>query len=742
MFKKIEISNIGRFKSAKTDGDNEFLKKNTFIYGKNTFGKSTLTAIFRSLKENKPDYIVGRQTIGTQKQLVKIVPDVTTPVGEYRYQTDEGKWSAEYDDIIIFDGHFVRESVYTQSQQIGQEQQKNIESFMLGSMGLKYNTQITAIDEKIGENTKTQKSISTEYSRSQHLLGRLSFEEFLELTKLDDVDTQIDKAKKGFDQIKNFELISSKLSSVKALLAEFCAFDTTAISAKLSVNSELITKHFEKHVNKDETKQVYSAFLQTGSRMRTRTKNEQCPFCTQEIKTDAAKEFLNTIDLIYNENYRTLQQSLKKAREAFTQDTFSCEIQKIKTDLQQAGHVFATDFSDILALLKTCEKALIAKQEDLSSDLDVSIFANLALKASDHITAIDTEIVKFKNPEERKAELDKSWGVLRANKERFSSWEQRCDEYLKAKKENGKLKGDKDALWKEYLEYAETLSTKMLTDINDVLHACNCDFSIQTFQFKGNQRQDLLVLSMDNKHEILNEGDDLEMTVKNSLSDSDKWVLALAFFLSTVKNDPTVQVVVMDDPVSSFDSERKRIILGEIMRILDDTDKQLILLTHETGFYHLLHAEKKGDGQAAFLKISFDKVDGSDLTVCNPDRETEFMNEFRCWIDDMRNASNSHNLSFVKNSHSHIRLVIEHILKAKYPLELTGIEKTLGEMLDKLEQASGPYVASSPRARINAILANQPHHDNSGTNQYPVHQLGIEDYKKDIKDAFQVIKLL
>ena len=66
MFKKIEISNIGRFKSAKTDGDNEFLKKNTFIYGKNTFGKSTLTAIFRSLKENKPDYIVGRQTIGTQ----------------------------------------------------------------------------------------------------------------------------------------------------------------------------------------------------------------------------------------------------------------------------------------------------------------------------------------------------------------------------------------------------------------------------------------------------------------------------------------------------------------------------------------------------------------------------------------------------------------------------------------------------------------------------------------------------
>lgn len=82
MIKKLEIGNVGRFKSAKTDGDEQYFKQNTFIYGKNTYGKSTLTAILRSLKENNPDFIVGRKTIGSQKQSVKIIPETTKPVGE------------------------------------------------------------------------------------------------------------------------------------------------------------------------------------------------------------------------------------------------------------------------------------------------------------------------------------------------------------------------------------------------------------------------------------------------------------------------------------------------------------------------------------------------------------------------------------------------------------------------------------------------------------------------------------
>jgi wobble nucleotide-excising tRNase len=740
MIKKIEIKNVGRFKSAKTEGDEQSFKKNTFVYGKNTFGKSTLTAILRSLKENKPDYIIGRKTIGTQIQMVKIIPEVTTPTGEYRYTTEEAKWSEEYKDIIVFDNHFVRESVYTQNQQIGQEQQKNIEVFMLGYKGVEYNVKIAELTEQIAENTKTQKSVNTDYTRNKYLLGGLPFETFLELTEEADIDSKIEREQRNLDKVKNSELISSKLSSIKTLLDRYKDFDTTEISEKLSVNSELITKHFEGHINQKETNQSYSAFLQSGAKLRSRTESEYCPFCTQEIKEDSVKEFLATIDLIYNDKYRNIQQAIKVAESLFPQKSFSDEIEAMKIDLKQAGYDLEIDFTDIDTLFEPCKDTIRNKKDDLSSEFDTVAFTDISVKAVDHITTIDAELVNFKNPTEKKSELELSLNMLKANKERFGSWKDRCTSYLKAQQSSKTLGTEKTQLWKEYLEYTNGLSTVILKDINDILIAFNCDFTVQKFNFKGNQRQDLLVLSMSGS-EISNDGDDSQMTVKNCLSDSDKWVLALAFFLATVKNDTTIKVVVMDDPVSSFDSDRRRIILTQIKKILSATDKQLIILTHEKGFYQLLHAESAEDITTTFLKISLDSVNGSDFMACNPYEDVEFMSDYNSWISDMKKASSSYDIAVVKNAHSCVRKVIEHVLKVKYPIELTK-ENTVGSMLTKLEEPGGSYAITSKRSEINSVLTNLMHHDQSANGQYPVVNLGIEDYKKDIKDVFELIKNL
>ncbi len=431
-----------------------------------------------------------------------------------------------------------------------------------------------------------------------------------------------------------------------------------------------------------------------------------------------------------------MQQAVKGAEVLFPQDSFTKEIGKIKTDLQQAGYALTID-----GLYSSCGKAVSDKKDDLATDFDAIPFADISAKAEVHIAAIDKELLNFTNPAEKKAELESSSKALEVNKERFNSWKDRCENYQKAKKENVTLSTEKTKLWDEYLVYANGLSASMLTDINSVLSACNCDFKVQKFNFKGNQRQDLLVLSMSGS-EISNDGDDGEMTVKNCLSDSDKWILALAFFLATVKSDSAIKVVVMDDPVSSFDSDRKRIILTEIKRILKNSDKQLILLTHEKGFYQLLHAENSGDVTDTFLRLSMDVTSGTDFVACNPSDDAEFMSDYNCWIADMKNTNDSQDLTFVKSAHSSIRKVIEHVLKIKYPLEITKELNTVGEMLTKLEQPGGSYVTISRRTNIDAILTNHGHHDHSAVGQYPTAQLGIDDYKKDIRDAFEVIKLL
>ncbi len=295
----------------------------------------------------------------------------------------------------------------------------------------------------------------------------------------------------------------------------------------------------------------------------------------------------------------------------FPKETFSIEIEKIKTDLEQSGYTLDLDFSDLDALFQDCKKSILDKKDDLGSDFNNASFLETSKRVKVHITAIDAELVKFQNPADRKTEIEKISNELLANKERFSSWKERCEKYQKAKKDSEGLSSQESTLWDEYLAYANGLSSSMLTDINTILGACNCDFEVQSFSFKGNQRQDLFVLGMSG-NPISNDGDDNEMTIKNCLSDSDKWILALSFFLATVKNDATINVVVMDDPVSSFDSDRKRIILTEIKRILASTNKQLILLTHEKGFYHLIHAENGSDTSTVFLKIALD-AQGSNL---------------------------------------------------------------------------------------------------------------------------------
>lgn len=741
MLKKVEIINVGRFKNAKTIGDDQFFKKNTFIYGKNTYGKSTLTSIFRSLKENNIDYIVGRKTIGAQEQTIKIIPEVSIPVGEYRYTTNENKWNYIFKDIAIFDGNFVRENVYTQNQQIGSDQQKNIEAFMLGEKGVEYNSKISEITENIKENTNTQTSISGEYNRNRHLLGNLLFEAFLNITEITDIDNKIESNKKELEKLNNSELISNKLNSIKILLERYKNFDKTDISKNISVDSEIIVKHFEDHVNKNKDKKSYDEFLQDGYSFIKKEEPEHCPLCTQEIKTASAKEFLKTIDLIYNENYQKLQKAIKDAEKLFPQETFTIEIEKFREDLKQSGYLLEIDFTDIDGLFISCKKSIANKRDNLSENFDDTNFTEITNIAQNHIIEIETELDKFKDPLNSKIKIENKINELKANKERFSSWKDRCGKYIKAKKDNELLSSQKNTLWGEYLDYAKSLSGTMLKDINDILRACNCDFTITSFNFRGNQRQELFVLKIDN-NEILNDGSDDKRTIKNCLSDSDKWILSLAFFLATIKNDDSIKIVVMDDPVSSFDSERKRIIMCEIKRILSSLDKQLILLTHEKGFYHLIYAENNSDSNSTFLKININDLKESDIISFNPNEDYEFMSDYNCWMSDMKNSLVSQDIRFVKDAHSKIRKVIEHILKTKYPFEITDDINTLGDMLTKLKEQGNPYEDETKRPDVNSLLVNLEHHDNSRIGQYPSAELGIEDFRKDIKDTFELMKKL
>jgi wobble nucleotide-excising tRNase len=74
---------------------------------------------------------------------------------------------------------------------------------------------------------------------------------------------------------------------------------------------------------------------------------------------------------------------------------------------------------------------------------------------------------------------------------------------------------------------------------------------------------------------------------KDCLSEGDKSTIALAFFLSKLDIDGTTtnKIVVFDDPLSSFDRNR-RLYTVQIIRDLLPNVKQLIILSHNETFLH------------------------------------------------------------------------------------------------------------------------------------------------------------
>jgi wobble nucleotide-excising tRNase len=108
-----------------------------------------------------------------------------------------------------------------------------------------------------------------------------------------------------------------------------------------------------------------------------------------------------------------------------------------------------------------------------------------------------------------------------------------------------------------------------------------------------------------------------EPAFKNTLSSGDRNALALAFFLSSVDPDPQApnpnlaqKVIVVDDPVSSFDEHRTFATVQELRR-LGTRAAQLVILSHSKDF---LCKVWRGIDQAQGTAIKIERhADGSSI---------------------------------------------------------------------------------------------------------------------------------
>lgn len=146
------IQNIGTFANF-TGGGSLGFEKLTLIYGLNTYGKTTLTDIFQSLKDNNQNILISRKTIPNQVSSQKIELSIkeSSISGESDIKFENNSWSRNTlsKNLEVFGTEFIHKNLFT-GLNIARENKENFTQFILGEDGVLKANQIAEKKKELG----------------------------------------------------------------------------------------------------------------------------------------------------------------------------------------------------------------------------------------------------------------------------------------------------------------------------------------------------------------------------------------------------------------------------------------------------------------------------------------------------------------------------------------------------------------------------------------------------------------
>ncbi len=271
------IRNIGRFDSV-SSGANLDLDRLTVIYGENGRGKTTISAILKSLGTNNPSFIEERHRLGSQHPPHVVV---TSAVGQHLYQNSA--WTVQYDKIIVFDDAFVARNVCS-GVEISTDHCKNLHEMIIGAQGVALNEALQQHVKNIEHHNSSIRSLAANIPAA--IRGSLTVDQFCQIEKLDDVDNAILEAERKVNAAKSADDIQKHPLFVKVVLPEFDIERLNAILSHglpdLEAEAALrVRNHIAKCGPNAET--WIAEGLPRVSAVAKEAGEGLCPFCAQDL---------------------------------------------------------------------------------------------------------------------------------------------------------------------------------------------------------------------------------------------------------------------------------------------------------------------------------------------------------------------------------------------------------------------------------------------------------------------------
>lgn len=753
-----QINNIGTYKNSVNGRIN--LKPFTFIYAANTYGKTTFCDIMRSLKINDISYINNRRRIGI-KDSEKCLVSLTIDNDNIDY--DGEKWIVPVGNNIrnyleIFDISFVNENVFTNFK-IEHKNKESFTSFILGERGVELAKTLAYLEQTLSDKEqefkenkakldKKLKDIAFDDIKKQKYNDNFKDTECLlisvaeEIKKLSNQLSEIDKIK-SIKKIDSINVDQSKLRELINTTKEICAFKHDIDLTQLKKRVEDI---------REETAGLSDQWYKDG----IKSIKTKCPLCGNII-TD--NERIKILSEYFSEIIITFLDKVEKCQNEIIRNFKERSIASNLIKFAQQKDLIIPYFngnSDLPSALNESFKQLTKIANDISSFVEKSkeeLESNLLIKLSS-VNKVDFEFSKSATLLTYLDEMDSILSIMNEQindfNQNFKEYQEKLsNEYLLSEISKHKSEFSRYNLIVLRGQYNEEIDSLIqieghIKELKDKIKVTKTKFDSQQEDFLNKYFADIQQiyskLGSENyriERETTSRGkkkvygvkiyfwDKLIDETRFCMSESDRRALALSVFLAKIKidNNPN-SILILDDPVTSFDKDRMRNFISIINELKSNCFGQLIILMHYENFFRLI---TKATEDKTLIKLVRDKDDHVFNEIYEDD--DMFSNEYENALNHIIKFINAESNCIKEND---VRIFFEKYLHNYYAYEISKNPSIKGGRLHDFILGLEKEKLISTATKEDLILKLKFLNDSSHSfTDYP-----IEDQRSFVKDTY------
>jgi wobble nucleotide-excising tRNase len=739
--KILKLRNVGLLQDATQTGAVS-LGKVTAVYADNGSGKSTLAAVLRACQLGDAARLNARRTIdGTSEPEVKF--QLSTG-GQIEFKANS--WTGALSDIIVFDAEFVEQNVYS-GLEVRSDQRQSLLEFALGHQTVQLKQRIDQLTQEI--ETQTRKRTAVEKTLTA-VAPPYSTEQFIALQPVANAQQTIDTLKKRIEAAKNSQALLMRKDPTEIACIQI---DTVQIFSVLRMELRDIEQAAEDIVETHLSRHKSGNFEDWLSRGQQYIDGSDCPFCGQSVGASALIEAYRSY---FNQGYADLKKQVAAIEDVIVPTIAQSQLDTVRANVatntarieawadQLAVSAPQLDGAALSVALQDVRERLlplvVAKRRaplvgvGCAADFD-AITAEMATIAqaiaayNKAVQDVGCRIGEFKQ------KLGTENPTVLANEIRHLEAAQRRDradvvaavsEYHKAETERERLDHEKTRARQKLDALMQSNLQEYQASINELLSRFGAEFSIEqlksTYLGGGQPRSDY-GLRVRNKTVKLGSRADVATghSFATILSEADKRTLAFAFFVARLRADGNLasKLVVLDDPVASFDRNRRHQSIRLIADLAGDCQQLLVLshdpyfvrefkqqLTHRSqlvGTPHVLTIKPAACGYSVFAQCDIDEVCSS-----------EYYRHHRLVSDYVDGKSTASSRDVAKA----LRPLLEGYYHRRFPGRIAR-NQMFGRMIDTFADPQTPVPLSFLRPFTKEMYeindyARQFHHDSGG----------------------------